>query len=150
MKTLALILILTAFCSVQQIHADENALDPQLSSFLDLLVNPETFWPDIINRLYDIEHKSSNSDKIYVALIDYYLGAGGTECLDELITKRGKRVLTLLKTRKSKPIECVHKYEARCMKSIEQRNAHISELIKAINRGIVLCPDFENCPKVQQ
>jgi hypothetical protein len=150
MRILASILILTAFCSLQQIHANEKALDPHLRSFLDLLVNPETFGPDIINSLYDIEQKSSNSDKIYVALIDYYLGAGGTECLDELITKRGKRVLSLLKTMKEKPIECVPKYEARCIKSIEHRNAHISELIEAINRGIVLCPDFEKCPKVQK
>jgi hypothetical protein len=150
MKTLALVLMVIVCGSVQQLQANENTSDPHLSSFLDLLVNPETFGPDIINSLYDIEQKSSNSDKIYVALIDYHLGAGGTECLDELITKRGKRVLPLLKTMQGEPIACEPKYEARCIKSIEHRNAHISELINAVNRGIVLCPDYENCPKVQK
>ncbi len=150
MRILILITIFTVFCIAQNSYADENEIDQHLRSFLDLLVNTESFGPDVINNLYDIEKESSNSDEIYVSLIDYYLGAGGTECLDELITKRGKRILSLLMVKSEKPVECTPKYEAACIKSIEQRNSHINELIEAIKRGIVLCPDNDNCPKVQK
>ena len=150
MRTLIFVPVFIIIFLGQATYSDGDVIDPALTDFLDMMINSERSGPDLINSLYDIEQKSSNADKIYVELINYYLGAGGTECLDELITKRGKRVLFLLTEMKKQAIKCLPKYEARCIKSTQDRNAHIDGLIEAIENGIVLCPDYEDCPKIQK
>jgi hypothetical protein len=104
----------------------------------------------MIDRLYDIERKSNNADKIYIDLLNYYIGEGPSECLDELITKRGKRMLPLLLKNKEENINCLSKYKKRCIDNITRRNEQIDELINAIKNRVVLCPDETDCPKLEE
>lgn len=149
MNLLIRIILIIMLVFVYQSCTTKETLDPNLKLYLDVLVNPDTFGPDIINKLYDIEINTSNADQIYVDLTDYDLGAGGGECLAELITKRGKRIIPLLEKKMKQPLFCPPKYKSRCISSIELRNREISDFIAAINKGIVLCPDYNDCPKME-
>ncbi len=148
-KRISIIVVIISTLCLHQLYGGSVDLDPNLKSYLDILVDPNTFDPDRINKLYDIEKLSKNADEIYVDLTDYYLGAGGGECLSELITKRGKRMIPILKDKRMRPVNCFPVYKSRCVSSIKQRNEKIDEFVKAIECGIVLCPDFNNCPKME-
>jgi hypothetical protein len=92
----------------------------------------------VIDRLYLLKEKSENSNQLLVELLDYYIGEGGGEILEELITKNGKKMLPLLSNKKLQPLHCLPKYESICVKSIGARNKDIDLMIDAIQKGIVL------------
>jgi len=149
MKMLTGILIIILSFFMCQACTSTASLDPNLKAYLDVIAAPDAFGPDVINKLYDIEKSASKADQIYVDLMDYNLGVGSGECLAELITKRGKRMIPLLVKKKKSPLNCLSKYESRCRDDINYRNKEIDDYIKAINNGIVLCPEFDNCPKME-
>jgi hypothetical protein len=99
-----------------------------------------------MDRIYDLNKNSRNSDLLLPELLDYRLGAGGAESLMELITEKGRKMLPLLKRKKAQPVNCLPKYESICIRNIEARNKRIDMMIDAIEKGIVLWAE-EPSPK---
>jgi len=91
-----------------------------------------------MDRIYDLNEISRNSDLLLTELLDYRLGAGGAESLMELITKRGKKILSLLKRKRTQPLDCLPKYQSICIKSVGTGNEDIDLMIDAIEKGIIL------------
>jgi hypothetical protein len=117
-----------------------------LDNSLESLNNPSKY--DVIDRLYDLNDKSKYPDPLLVELLDYGIGAGGSELLDQFITEKKEKILPLLRAKRAKPIECFSKYESICLNSnsfvfgnegaLALRNENIDELIDAIQKGIIL------------
>jgi hypothetical protein len=143
-------LVLATCIIASPLFADSYGPDPYLISFLDSLIDPKAFYPHTLDKLYAIEHHGSQPDKSFIALTDYYIGAAGGECLDELITKRGKRMLPLLMEKRKRPLDCLPKYQSLCVETVSDRNDRINELIKAIKNGVVLCVEYDNCPEPEK
>jgi len=99
-----------------------------------------------MDRIYDLNKNSRNSDFLLTELLDYRLGAGGAESLTELITEKGRKMLPLLKRKRAQPLDCLPKYESICIRSMEARNKDIDLMIDAIEKGIVLWAE-EPSPK---
>lgn len=99
-----------------------------------------------MDRIYDLNENSCDSDILLPELLDYRLGAGGDESLMQLITEKGRKMLPLLKRKRAKPLGCLPKYESICIKSLEARNKVIDLMTDAIEKGIVLWAE-EPTPK---
>jgi hypothetical protein len=91
-----------------------------------------------MDRIFDLNRNSRNSDLLLTELLDYRLGAGGGEILTEFITEKGRKMLPLLKRKRAQPLNCSPKYESICIESMEARNEDIDLMIDAIEKGIVL------------
>jgi len=85
------------------------------------------------------------ADRFLVRLLDYYVGEGPTLALDEAITRRGKRMLPLLDTLRSRNLQCLEEFTNICMSIFpdgrELRNERIEQLTQAIKKGVVLKAD---------
>lgn len=137
---IASIFLLVSFASFgcadrkQMVNFDRHYL-----AILDAQVESErTHEYRTMDRIYDLNKNSRNSDLLLPELLDYRLGAGGAESLTQLITEKGRKMLPLLKSKRAKPLGCPPKYESICIKSLEARNKDIDLMIDAIEKGIVL------------
>ena len=96
--------------------------------------------PKTIDRLYDLNDKSKNANSELVQLLDYYIGEGPSEILDELISAKGKVMLPLLLEKRKGPLNCLSKYKSLCLDK-DTRDENLDMLIEAINKGKVLKAD---------
>ena len=87
-----------------------------------------------IDSLYEIKRSSPQRRKVYVGLLDYYLGAGPGEILDKFIIEEGKDILTDLEQQLNVEINCMPEFNKICVKDKAIRNKRIMGLIDAIEK----------------
>ena len=127
------------------VFAESPYSDPELTQFLDSLTNPNSFYPRTLDQLHSVNKAAS-----LVILTNYYLGSAGGEVLGQLITQKGKAILPMLKKEANAPIACIIKYFSACRKDVANKVEVLNSYIDAIERGVVLCPDLNDCPAPNQ
>ena len=80
---------------------------------------------------------SHEKNQMLIELLDYYLGSGPSEILQEFITEEGETMVPLLQKKYNSPLNCLPKYKEICL-TIEERNTFIKGMINAIKNGLVL------------
>jgi hypothetical protein len=73
---------------------------------------------------------------LYMELLNYYIGEGPEEILDEQITRMGDKILPFLIEKRNSPVKCEEKYESICF-AMEERNGIINHSISAIKEGTI-------------
>lgn len=95
---------------------------------------PSTFV-GAIDSLYEIKRNSDQRCKIYVELLDYYLGSGPDTVLHKLIIKEGKAILPELKRKLKSSLNCLPEFKKICEKDKKNRDKIIVELINEIEKS---------------
>ena len=103
-------------------------------------------YPGTLDSVSLLDKKGGRrAERFLVRLLDYYVGEGPTLALDEAITRRGKRMLPLLDTLRSRNLQCLEEFTNICMSIFpdgrELRNERIEQLTQAIKKGVVLKAD---------
>lgn len=153
-KILISILLFTLFTSVIQ-----NNLFVYAETTKDIQVRDEILSlalrnsDQLLNAVFDIDKKQLTDDemiRVYIGLLDYYIGEGPGEALSEKITKLQDKILPYLVLKKNSQIECIKKYKILCCcENQAERNAKIVGMIKAIKQGRVLYAEFPDNLKEQ-
>jgi hypothetical protein len=134
---ICIVIIAMSFCTIGYAK-DVTKTDKFFYSVLDAVLNTRSGQePATIDRLYDLNEKSVDAATQLVHLLDYNIGEGPSEILDEMITEKGKSVLPLLYQKKKMPVDCFKKYQSLCIDK-KTRNEDIEALIAAIKEGRVL------------
>jgi RHS repeat-associated protein len=135
----SLFIFLTITCNLSISYANVTIIyDKFFYAVLDAkLQTKKGMEPATIDRLYELKEKSKNSAQQLVQLLDYYIGEGPSEILDQMISEEGKKVLPLLLDKRKKPLECLSKYKTICIDK-ETRDENIDLLVNAIKEGKVL------------
>jgi hypothetical protein len=93
----------------------------------------------IIEAMYKTDRlKEGAAMKLYLELLDYYIGEGPGEILSEKITLLGEEILPALIEKKKMRLLCLEEFKDLCYEDIEDRNRKIEHEINAIKKGIVL------------
>lgn len=102
-------------------------------------------YPGTLDSVSLLDKKGKQADRFLVRLLDYYVGEGPTLALDEAITRRGRRMLILLRTVRARGLQCLDEYSQICMSTFpdgrDLRDEHVEHLAHAIKKGIVLRAD---------
>src|ERR1700681_221260 len=69
----------------------------------------------VLDNIYDLKDKSRHADELIIELLDYYIGEGPSEVIEEIITKKGNEMLKLLVSKRKKPLQCIEKYKSVCL-----------------------------------
>jgi len=140
-KTVSLIAII-ALLSASLVDAHANG--PQTDKRLLLVLNQAKAgnYPAVLDAVDELDKQGKRADASLIALLDYYVGEGPSEIMNEAITRRGKRMLKALETKRQSDLQCLPEYLSVCMSKftdgLKQRNEYIQRLEAAIRKGKVL------------
>lgn len=123
------ILFLLFFTSCFAQKNQEKLLTTILDSSLEAVQGGDYRTIDIL--AYSSQESEDPKD-FYASLLDYYLGAGAGETLEDFIVKEGNSIVPVLLKKKGSPLNCRKEYQQICTESVEHRNERINRLIKEI------------------
>ncbi len=142
-KLFTALLVIACIIWVPALPAETRQVDKYLLAVLDKAKAGDSVGA--LDQILVLDERGSSADMALVRLLDYYVGEGQSEVLSEAITKRGKRMLKLLKSQKKNALRCLPDYMEICISKfadgVTLRNEYIDRLIDAINRGVVLRAD---------
>lgn len=119
--------------------ASDAGADTQFLAVLDSAVVAERGGDyHVIDRIFELRRNSKEVNGLLVDLLDYYLGEGAGEVLQDFITREGKGIESLLTQKRAAPLNCLHNYEMICRKDVQERNRQIDYMLDAINKGVIL------------
>jgi len=96
---------------------------------------------EAIEEIDKVHLKMGDRISLYMELLDYYIGEGPGELLDEQITGMGDKILPFLIEKKTSPVKCEEKYKSICL-TLNERNHIINKLMSAIKEGTILYQVF--------
>lgn len=102
------------------------------------LLNNQNAW-EALDTLSNIENVFERQ-KNYMYLLNYYVGEGIGEMLDEYITREGRLILDSLKNMEKISIMCQDEYKHIC-RTKDERNKIIDKLVWHIENNFILCAD---------
>lgn len=94
-----------------------------------------------IEEIDKLQLKMEDRISLYMELLNYYIGEGPGEVLNEQITGMGDKILPFLIEKKNSSVNCEEKYKSICY-TMEQKNRKINKLINAIKEGAILYSVF--------